>query len=104
MCSKGPPRLWTFNEHGWTHATWNSEFWPRTTPTVTTDGSQKPDSDGLRPDRRRWWPGETAHLAVDGAEETLCAARVSGFVLVDGVDRDDADVPWCWVCTSTAGE
>jgi hypothetical protein len=64
----------------------------------------KPDSDGLRPDRRRWWPGETAHLAVDGAEETLCAARVSGFVLVDGVDRDDADVPWCWVCTSTAGE
>ena len=61
------------------------------------------------PDHRReaagshvWWPGETAHLAVDGAPVTLCAEPVSRFVPIDGVRHDDDDVPWCWACKSTA--
>ena len=44
----------------------------------------------------------TAHLAVDGAPETLCASPVGRFEWVDDLSQHDHGMQWCWVCTSTA--
>jgi len=45
---------------------------------------------------------ETAHLAVAGAQVTLCAEPVSRFVPNVGRSPTDSDVAWCWVCWTTA--
>jgi hypothetical protein len=44
-----------------------------------------------------------AHLAVDGADETLCCEPVSRFVPSPHTSHtDDDDVAWCWICRTTA--
>ena len=43
-----------------------------------------------------------AHLAVDGAEETLCCEPVSRFVASPRTSHTDDDVAWCWICRTTA--
>ena len=43
-----------------------------------------------------------AHLAVDGADQTLCAEAVTLFQPVDGLTARDDHVTWCWLCRATA--
>jgi hypothetical protein len=65
---------------------WSSEF--------SRENYTGPQTRRQSAESHEWWPGETAHLAVDGAPETLCAEPVQRLIRVDSV-RDDTggDVP-----------
>jgi hypothetical protein len=70
---------------------------------VLAENYADPQSRRQSADSHEWWPGETAHLAVDGSPATLCAEPVRRLIPVDNVRHDTGgDVPWCWTCQSTA--
>jgi hypothetical protein len=46
-------------------------------------------------------PG-AAHLAVAGAEETLCCQPVTRFVPTAGTSPANDEIAWCWICQATA--